>query len=106
MGGYNTKWYRLYSDGWVEQGEYLDVNVSAGAERGLSYPMADTNYIAVASTNTYTSGTGTHPLNISKTTDKVLIKSPGAYGTFGSSYYVCGMSALGPSQQTRYIIKF
>lgn len=100
-------WYRLYDDGWVEQGGYNYVNVGSGTSMNLPIQMASNSIpVSVASTNSYTSGTGTRPLNVEIDTQKVTIKAPGASGNFWCSWFLAGQSVRGASQQTRYVIKY
>lgn len=39
-----ASWYRIWSDGWVEQGGYIAASTSTSQVNTLLIPMADTNY--------------------------------------------------------------
>ena len=56
-----TRWYRLYSDGWCEQGGYV-TNVSNGAIVTLCRNFKDTNYMVMLqpSSHTYTTSPGNY----------------------------------------------
>lgn len=42
--GNNYTWYRLYSDGWVEQGGHIPADTDTAITINLPVEMADTNY--------------------------------------------------------------
>jgi hypothetical protein len=44
------QWYRVYSDGWCEQGGYISTSNSV-TDWNLLKPYTDTNYTVVASTS-------------------------------------------------------
>lgn len=44
-------WYRLYADGWVEQGGYIPKNSGTSGTITLSVEMANTNYTVVSNTS-------------------------------------------------------
>ena len=44
------QWYRVYSDGWCEQGGYINTSNSV-TDWNLLKPYIDTNYTVVASTS-------------------------------------------------------
>ena len=45
-----SSWYRVWSDGWIEQGGYYnDATTSDWAEIQLYKPYKDTNYLALCS---------------------------------------------------------
>lgn len=52
----NYTWYRLYADGWVEQGGYIPANTGTSGTITLSVEMANTSY-------TVTSNTGNNGAN-------------------------------------------
>lgn len=43
-----TEWYRVWNDGWCEQGGYVDIPGSGGASVTFLIPMYDTNYCVYA----------------------------------------------------------
>lgn len=43
-----TDWYRIYSDGWCEQGGYINRTSQSANDVILSKEMADTNYTITA----------------------------------------------------------
>lgn len=58
-----TEWYRVYSDGWVEQGGLAGVG-SGGKTINLHITMADTNYFAMASNYMDNSDTASHDCRV------------------------------------------
>lgn len=53
----NYTWYRLYADGWVEQGGRTATNISQ-ATITLPVEMADTEYSVIATTRSNSIGSG------------------------------------------------
>ena len=39
-----TEWYRVWSDGWIEQGGYIPASTSTSQVNNLLVEMKDTNY--------------------------------------------------------------
>lgn len=90
----NYTWYRKYKSGWVEQGGVESINVSSGTSITLPVVMLDTNYTVIITNTSYVSGTGKYETGCERTsTSQILIKSPGASGTFLYSWRVSGMAA-------------
>ena len=95
-----TNWYRVWSDGWIEQGGRSTAGVAADSSTTITLhkAMKDTNYnIQVTSTNhTNTSHTGAYnlfPQTYTVTTTKFTV---GAKSDNGKIYripvdwYTCG----------------
>ena len=80
-----TEWYRVWSDGWVEQGgDYNTVTDIGTITITLPKPMADTNYNVLVSKTSFGGGSGlphVSPTITSKTTTKFVV-------TIGYSYQV------------------
>lgn len=76
-----TSWYRVWSDGWIEQGGYKG-STSAGSTVKLLKNFSNTNYTLVA---TVTS-TGNHTCPISSRTVSSFV----AFQDFPVSWYACG----------------
>ena len=51
-----TDWYRIYSDGWCEQGGRLTINANTTKTVDLLVPYADTNYYSNANGGVHLSG--------------------------------------------------
>lgn len=89
-------WYRLYTDGWCEQGGYINVGgTNASKEVTLFKELASTDAcIYVTATNAYVNGNwdiGVVAGNITSTTTIQL--KVGRDGSGGNIYWrVCGMS--------------
>lgn len=85
-------WYRLYADGWVEQGG----NVNGSTSQTATFPiaMADTNY-TVAYGNI--SGTYEQVRTDTKTTTSITIKNANNGGTVSTDWQVSGQSAIDTS---------
>ena len=74
----DSRWYRLYADGWVEQGGLFDTpNNTAGVEKNvvLPLPMANDKYTATIGIHNTTSDTGVYLFVASKTTTAITFKS-------------------------------
>ena len=72
-------WYRKYSNGWVEQGGYIEGLYDSKV--ALHVPMKDTNYTVLTGKN-YTSATGSSAaINVySKTTIDFTVNGRGQGG--------------------------
>ena len=85
-----TSWYRIWSDGWIEQGGvWSGVAASSSASRNLLKTMSTTDYSCILQPNTSTyQGNGIHYV-VSKTVSTVTISG---YGTNNADliWYVCG----------------
>ena len=91
----NYRWYRLYSDGWIEQGGYQAVGDDARVTVALTKPMADTNYTVTFGnrSSTYTASTFALPTCLSKTTTTFDIGGQSNGGNCNNDWEVKGMSA-------------
>ena len=88
----NYTWYRLYDDGWVEQGGIVRANVMT------SFPiqMADTNYIA---TGTARIASGITQAMATLVTDRTTTQIQFVYFQTGGvdvDYIIAGKSARDP----------
>lgn len=78
----NRKWYRKYSNGWVEQGGYVSGAEDATVE--LLVPMKDTNYMVLTTKSTDSYDSGSQVINTyNKTTTSFDIC---AWGQGGKSF--------------------
>lgn len=96
----DTQWYRVWSDGWIEQGGNPK-NSLWGSSTTINFfkPFADTNYIIVAGTRAADGETqcgGTATFSRTKTTTSIVIVvnnwSNNYKGVYGE-WYACGMGA-------------
>lgn len=74
----DSRWYRLYADGWAEQGGLFDTpNNTAGVEKNvvLPLPMANDKYTATIGIHNTTNDTGVYLFVASKTTTAITFKS-------------------------------
>lgn len=97
-------WYRLYDDGWVEQGGV--VSETSGVYT-IHFPVEMDSATYTGLKTMITSSTSqpaqyAHFSLYSATTTTVRTTTAGA----AFSWYISGQSARGASQQTRYIIKY
>lgn len=92
-----TEWYKIWSDGWVEQGGYFK-----GLYNGvvaLQIPMKNTYYTVLTSKCTDTGDYSSHVINAyTKTTKSFMVNGRGQGGKgFGANatghWYVCGWMA-------------
>ena len=86
-----TNWYRLYSDGWCEQGGTVVCVADTNTAVSLLQEYEDTNYVAIATYNDTTSGevSGVAAAINLKAVDGFSIGSPG--GTY--SWQTSGFAA-------------
>lgn len=83
-----TEWYRVWSDGWCEQGGYISSAMASNTTTTvtLHHPMKDGNY-TITACERYTSGTSDNNnenywINAAPTTTKfTLYNSAGGYKT-------------------------
>ena len=90
-----SKWYRLYDDGWVEQG-------GEGLSPVFLVEMTDTTYKPVF--GSYSPNNTSFIIASAYSTTGMSLRQSGY--NVSAFWYVAGKSARGASQQTRYIIKF
>lgn len=54
-----TEWYRVYSDGWIEQGGFINNSFASGyGQVTLNKPFSNTNYTIVMSYKTINASYG------------------------------------------------
>lgn len=84
-------WYRLYSDGWLEQGQSTTGNSMTTMDKTVTFPKpyADTSYILVGP-GFVVSGFGAQYLT-KKTSSFSTSSSVSVCGTMG--WYACGYAA-------------
>lgn len=83
-----TEWYRVFSDGWVEQGGFVAGSGYNTKTITFLKPMADTNYLALNTSSTSSSVTSGYGGMSSLTTTTVV-----SYCHNSHRWYVCGMGA-------------
>lgn len=113
------KWYRLYDDGWVEQGGVCTIPTTPPAQTYYSdvpllIVMADLHYqgtmISFAGGSYFADCADN--LQIPQSTGTTIVRiaryNNGSHSANASPYFwkIWGMSARGATQQTRYIIKY
>ena len=107
----NYMWYRLYDDGWVEQGGFqYNPGGATGLTKTLPITMADTNFVMLVTNDNSTAPSGWYPYGVSVKDSSSIVRAVGSvagvwYGT-NSNWYVCGMSARGATQQNIMCIKY
>ncbi|MCQ2574565.1 MAG: phage tail protein [Alphaproteobacteria bacterium] len=106
----NYTWYRLYSDGWIEQGGQF---TTTGRDSFVTTPieMRDTNYQVLALAY-YSSGNWravSENQHSSRTTNRFYLRAVDSTNTGITSdcfWQVSGISNRGTTQQNRKIIKY
>nr|DAH83561.1 MAG TPA: short tail fiber protein [Caudoviricetes sp.] len=87
-----TEWYRVWSDGWLEQG-----GIGAQKESIITFlkPFATTNYTLVGSQNSSANDYGNYAYNFTskKTTSFILKTASGQSDNERGSWYACGQGA-------------
>ena len=96
----NYTWYRLYNDGWVEQGGEAIITAN-GNILTLPVEMANTNYVVFSITMQ-----NVNALNrcYSRTTTTISMATSGGNNT--SSWQVSGQSATAPTYNKIQCIKY
>lgn len=90
-GGDNTRWWRLYTDNWIEQGGFF---TSLGGTVTFLRPMNSTTYTAFAAHNgSSAKGEGVIHCFNKQTTYMNVGLSINASGMAWFSWYVCGYAA-------------
>ena len=82
-----TEWYRLWSDGWIEQGG----SCASGGSKTVTFlkPFSNTNYTALA-TSIGTNGE-IYAQCIKKTSaSQITIYNSGGSSSLSKSWYACG----------------
>lgn len=89
----NTKWYRVWSDGWLEQGGCADTSSGGDVKVTLLKPYADRNYTivgqAVEKGSTLRNGSTTDVTTKTATSFRIGIYGGGAE----NNWYACGQGA-------------
>lgn len=85
-----TSWYRVWSDGWVEQGGYVNKTRDVACTITLPKAMKDTNY-TTANGMFYGNGDNNPAMITSISTTSITMKT--ASWGYGLSWYVCGQGA-------------
>lgn len=101
-----NQWYRLYDDGWVEQGGYKDNN----GQYNLMIEMASSAYDVLTGSWYYSASAGT-PVVVFMSRTTTVLELQGRWNGNSQNgvkgfWRIEGTSARGATQQTRYIIKF
>lgn len=88
-----TEWYRVWSDGWVEQGGRAITSSGAGKTVTLLKPYADRNYTivgqAVETSSSFRNGNTTDIVNKTATSFSIGIYG----GAAENNWYACGQGA-------------
>ena len=87
----NGSWYRLYTDGWVEQGGYI-ANNSTTTTVILPITMADTNYCILGGLLNGTASATYEHMNFNTLTTTSFNFT--TYDNYGVKWQVSGMSAV------------
>lgn len=84
------KWYRIWSDGWIEQGASVNM-VSGGVQTNLLKPYANTNWTFIIGQATTDNENGVYAFGKNKTATGLLITATGNGGHY--AWYACGKGA-------------
>lgn len=94
VGGTGRDWYRIYSDGWVEQGGVTPTGSDTTVVATFHIEFKDTNYtILTTPDNPVGSSTGkTHAIPTTRTTKTcdILVYTQENHSTFGAMWVACG----------------
>ncbi|MCM1260506.1 MAG: hypothetical protein NC222_06085 [Staphylococcus sp.] len=90
----NGNWYRLYSDGWLEQGAFLNGTYNKTSTINLLKPFANTNYTIVTTAKQINTSDSVACSPVNKTTTSFMIEAfrggtPNVSADW-LSYYACG----------------
>jgi len=94
-----SSWYRIYDDGWVEQGGVINsvtANTYTSATVTFLKPFINTNYTVLITQNDdgqqlgISSSTGAESVHTKSTTNFVIASNA---WTYGRNWYACGMGA-------------
>ena len=99
-----TQWYRVYSDGWCEQGGYFPTASSYGMQTvTFSKPYKDTNYNVLTTVGAYDSSSAVlfvHISALNKTASSFQTRND---DTFDKTWQACGYIDISTyKQQTQY----
>ena len=94
VGGTGRDWYRIYSDGWVEQGGITPTGSDTTVVATFHIEFKDTNYtILTTPDNPVGSSIGkTHAIPTARTTKTcdILVYTQENHSTFGAMWVACG----------------
>ena len=85
-----TSWYRVWSDGWCEQGGIAHSDSLSNITVNLLLSFADTNYTLVCQQERTTTSADNHPNIYSKSTDSFVLY---ADNDTNNNWYACGYKA-------------
>ena len=86
-----TEWYRIYSDGWCEQGGRTSKQAHSGITINLLKPFGNTNYTITESTQSLsTSAYSTNISDITNSTFKITSNYNGSASTGIVAWIACG----------------
>lgn len=92
-GGNDTKWYRLWTDGWIEQGGRLTATAFSNTVT-LHKEFKNTNYTVLSQFTWTTAGDVKYPpreIIASRTTKTFVLTTAYAYASgMGMQWYACG----------------
>lgn len=81
-----NSWYRKYSDGWIEQGGHVAIDLKAGANITLQMPYSDTNFTVLFG---HSNNWG-DPYVVSKSTTNLKIHTDNTNHNTSTYWYACG----------------
>ena len=89
-----TEWYRVWSDGWLEQGG-SDLTSSDNGTKNFLLPFADTNYTALISINSraFNGFCAIYKASVSYFTYRAVDLNGGQNSNCKAGWYACGMGA-------------
>lgn len=83
-------WYRIYSDGWIEQGGLYVGNNNQSGTLTLLKPYSDLDYIINLQQNRNGAATTNAPVIYGKTTSTITFQNWATDGTRGGMWRACG----------------
>lgn len=83
-------WYRIYSDGWIEQGGLYVGNNNQSGTLTLLKPYSDLDYIINLQQNRNGGATTNSPTIYGKTTSTITFQNWATDGTRGGMWRACG----------------
>ena len=89
-----TEWYRVWSDGWLEQGG-SDLTSSDNGTKNFLLPFADTNYTALISINSraFNGFCAIYKASVSYFTYRAVDLNGSQNSNCKAGWYACGMGA-------------
>lgn len=94
-----SKWYRLYADGWIEQGGYIPASTATTQINNLIVPMVDANY-AIDITTEANSWTGGNNSVFNRTTTgfQLWTSDDSSFNSAPVIWKVCGYASVDSDQ--------